>query len=83
MSYEQRLIVLFIVGVNGVISPEDKISATNLILTAYDKSQVDRIKKQVDVLKSPSMPREQRESMTKELVAEILRSGESLKEGAD
>ena len=83
MSYEQRLIVLFIIGANGVISPEDKLSATNLILNACDESQVFKIKKRMDVLKSPSISPEERETLTKDLVQDILRSGESQKEGAD
>ena len=83
MSYEQRMIVLFIIGTNGIVSVEDKLNASNLILTAYDKSQVDRIKGKVDICKSPSISQEARQSLIKEMIEEILQAGESLKEGAD
>lgn len=83
MSYEQRMIVMFILQVN-CIDAKDKLEATNLILNVCDESQISRIKMKVDVLKSsPSATQEVRESIIGEMMDDILSVGMSLREGAD
>lgn len=74
MSYEQRMIVLFIIGANGV-APKDRVNAANLILTVYDESQIDRIKREMDKCCS--------HASRAALINKILQMGQSLKEGAD